>query len=532
MNPILQFDNREIQLDRKVGIFVTIHPAYLGRIELSQSIKSLFRPVTCLAPDYEAICLISLISDGFTTAKLLARKMTTLYKLARSQLSRQNHYDWGIRSLMTILRQVGEMKRHHPDSCVESTIVVRVLRDVNFIKLIPDDVRIFLNLIKDLFPGESMESQCGDIQINNAITASYQALKYTLVGEQEIKVRQLWETITSHHSVMLLGGSGGGKSTVLKVLLQALNCHLNWTTKSITLNPKAYTIAELYGYFALDRWHDGLISKIFREINTCGMRMNERRFICFDGDVDPHWIENMNSVLDNNKLLILTNGERIQLQNHCTLLFEIGHLKYASPATISRCAVIYIDPINLGFVPYWRKWVDEYENNGEKQQLIKLFDRYIVPTLKILNQSPSSLHDAQEDTANISMVIERSDLSLVIQFCDILSTFCPTTSSYTADVLECHFICCLYLSLGATVVEGHREKFDQFVKMKINRNTFVDTKENPANATQVPIGRKTLYDYFFDPEKNLWIAWEWIVPEFTLKMECIKRFQVSFSGLY
>ncbi|XP_055696351.1 dynein axonemal heavy chain 10 [Lutzomyia longipalpis] len=520
------FDDREIQLDRKVGIFVTIHPAYLGRTELSQSIKSFFRPITCLAPDYEAICMILLFSEGFTAAKLLARKMTTLYKLAKSQLSRQNHYDWGIRSLMTILTQVGEMKRNQPDGCVESAIVVRVLRDVNFIKLIPDDVRIFLNLIKDLFPGESMEGHGGDAQINNAIAESYRTLRYATVGEQEIKVRQLWETITSHHTVMLLGGTGGGKSTVQRILLEALNSHLNWIVKSITLNPKAYSIGELYGYFALDthRWHDGLISKIFREINTTVVRENERRFICFDGDVDPHWIENMNSVLDNNKLLILTNGERIQLQNHCTLLFEIGHLKYASPATISRCAVIYIDPINLGFVPYWRKWLDEYENNGEKQQLIKLFDRYIVPTLKILTHSMPN-DDTQEETTHISMVIERSALSLVIQFCDIFSTFCPTTSSYTADVLECHFICCLYLSLGATVAEGHREKFDQFVKMKINRTTILDTKENPANATQLPISRKTLYEYLFDPEKNLWIAWEWIVPDSPSQLVCTKRYQ-------
>ncbi|GAB0094127.1 Dynein heavy chain [Sergentomyia squamirostris] len=526
----MMFDNREIQLDRKVGIFVTLHPAYLGRIELTQSIKSFFRPITCLSPDYETICMISLISDGFTSAKMLAKKMTTLYKLARSQLSRQNHYDWGIRSLMTILSQVGEMRRNHTMvGCVESTIIVRVLRDVNFIKLIPDDVRIFLNLIKDLFPGESMESQGGDTQINNAIAGSYRTLKYSPVVEQEIKVRQLWETITSHHAVMLLGGSGGGKSVVVRLLLEALNGHLNWTTKSITLNPKAYSIGELYGHFASDdtnnNWYDGLISKIFREINTMTrVRANERKFICFDGDVDPHWIENMNSVLDNNKLLILANGERIQLLPHCTLLFEIGHLKYASPATISRCAVIYIDPINLGVVPYWRKWVDEYENNGEKQQLMKLFDRYIGPILKVLHGQQKFTANVQEDTMNISMVIERSELSMVIQFCDIFSTFCPSTSSYTADVLECHFICCLYLSLGATIVDNHREKFDQFVKMKINTmKSFVDTVENPANATQVPISRKTLYDYFFDPETNQWIAWEWIVHD--TSPQTIQRFQ-------
>ena len=47
-------------------------------------------------------------------------------------------------------------------------------------------------------------------------------------------------------------------------------------------------------------------------------------------------VENMNSVMDDNKLLTLPNGERIRLQPHCKLLFEVADLQYASPATISR----------------------------------------------------------------------------------------------------------------------------------------------------------------------------------------------------
>lgn len=148
----LKFEGQEIRLDGKVGIFITMNPGYAGRAELPESIKALFRPVTCIMPDLELICLISLFSDGFLTAKVLAKKMTVLYKLAREQLSKQFHYDWGLRSLNSVLRMAGVVKRQMPEA-PESVVLMRVLRDMNFPKFIFEDVPLFLGLIKDLFPG-------------------------------------------------------------------------------------------------------------------------------------------------------------------------------------------------------------------------------------------------------------------------------------------------------------------------------------------------------------------------------------------
>ena len=91
------------------------------------------------------------------------------------------------------------------------------------------------------------------------------------------------------------------------------------------MNAKACTVVELYG--TLDPvtrdWTDGLLSCIFREINKPTDK-NERKYIVFDGDVDALWVENMNSVMDDNRLLTLANGERIRLQKHCALLFEVS----------------------------------------------------------------------------------------------------------------------------------------------------------------------------------------------------------------
>lgn len=99
---------------------------------------------------------------------------------------------------------------------------------------------------------------------------------------------------------------------------------LGMSTKLYVMNAKACTVVELYG--TLDPvtrdWTDGLLSCIFREINKPTDK-NERKYIVFDGDVDALWVENMNSVMDDNRLLTLANGERIRLQKHCALLFEV-----------------------------------------------------------------------------------------------------------------------------------------------------------------------------------------------------------------
>ena len=104
-----------------------MNPGYAGRTELPESVKALFRPVVVIVPDLQQICEIMLFSEGFLLAKVLAKKMTVLYKLAKEQLSRQYHYDFGLRALKAVLVMAGELKRGSPDlnevgTCSHSTI--------------------------------------------------------------------------------------------------------------------------------------------------------------------------------------------------------------------------------------------------------------------------------------------------------------------------------------------------------------------------------------------------------------------------
>ena len=120
---------------------------------------------------------------------------------------------------------------------------------------------------------------------------------------------------------------------------------------------------------------------MFREVNE-PIKQDytlEYRYIVFDGDVDALWVENMNSVMDDNKLLTLPNGERIRMEDHVKLIFEVADLQYASPATVSRCGMVYVDPKNLGYFPYYYRWVKLRCGNDDKlaELLFILYEKYI-----------------------------------------------------------------------------------------------------------------------------------------------------------
>lgn len=105
-----------------------------------------------MVPDYRLIAEIFFYSFGFLDSTNLAGKMTDTFKLCSEQLSKQDHYDYGMRAVRSTINAAGLIKREKPNMH-ESEIVLKAVVDINLPKFLKMDIPLFVNILSDLFPG-------------------------------------------------------------------------------------------------------------------------------------------------------------------------------------------------------------------------------------------------------------------------------------------------------------------------------------------------------------------------------------------
>ncbi|KAL1922601.1 uncharacterized protein VTP21DRAFT_10140 [Calcarisporiella thermophila] len=363
-NTEIELVEKQVKLNENTGIFITMNPGYAGRSNLPDNLKKLFRSIAMTNPDRELIAQVMLYSQGFRTAESLASKVVPLFNQCKARLTPQSHYDFGLRALKSVLVSAGNLKRDRlqyvrqeieegtkdnseyeriSESVPEQEILMQSIRETILPKCVAEDIPILKGLLNEIFPGvdyapaslEKLKEEIKKVCIERRLVDGEFWME---------KVIQLYQIQNIHHGLMMVGPSGSGKSTAWKVLLTALERVQGIEGVSYTIDPKAIPKEALYG--SLDpttrEWTDGLFTHILRKIvdNVRG-ESSKRHWIIFDGDVDPEWVENLNSVLDDNKLLTLPNGERLGLPPNVRIMFEVETLKYATPATVSRCGMVW-----------------------------------------------------------------------------------------------------------------------------------------------------------------------------------------------
>lgn len=350
---VVELVGRSVTINDDTGIFITMNPEYAGRNTLPENLKKLFRSFSMAKPDKEIIAEVILNSQGFIHAKKLAQMVVPFFTQLQDKLSSQIHYDFGLRALKNVLATSGTLKRIQLSNnsledleTWEASIILQCLRETVAPKLVAEDTQIMLGIEQALFP-KIVYKGSHTPELEASIRAYADKNGFNESFEWMAKVLQLYQFQKIHHGIMLVGSAGCGKSSVWKTLLNALQEIEKVDCVFHLIDPKVMSKEQLFG--SLDsttrEWNDGIFTSILRRtVDNLRGEGQKRHWIVFDGDVDPEWAENLNSVLDDNKILTLPNGERIALPPNVRIIFEVENLKSATPATVSRCGMIWFGP--------------------------------------------------------------------------------------------------------------------------------------------------------------------------------------------
>ncbi|KAJ3238670.1 Dynein heavy chain 3, axonemal [Chytriomyces hyalinus] len=523
------FEGTTMSLNRGCSAFITMNPGYAGRSELPDNLKALFRPVAMMVPDYGLIAEISLYSFGFVEARTLARKIVATYKLCSEQLSSQDHYDYGMRAVKAVLTAAGNLKIRYPGEN-EHIIMLRSINDVNLAKFLSQDVPLFKAILADLFPKVVLPTP--DYRnLLAAINENLVKMNLQAVSTFVEKIIQTYEMMCIRHGYMIVGQPWSGKTTVYRVLGQALSdmSERGQNEKRVefkVLNPKSITMGQLYGQFdpVTHEWTDGILANSFRAFASQGTI--ERKWVIFDGPVDAIWIENMNTVLDDNKKLCLTSGEIMSMTSTMSIQFEVGDLAVASPATVSRCGMIYMEPNGLGWRAIMISWLKNLPKAVPPEQvetIQKLFDWIVPPVLEFVRLECRELVTTSDINMTYSLMnLMSCQLDEFIAISDMAKV--PEDMQIPANAasiwISTAFIFSSVWSLGGTLDGDSRKKFDYYFRQLVDDQIKEAPLPDGVRLDKPIPGAGLVYDYVFERDKKFGGSWK-------LWVDTIQKFEIA-----
>ncbi|KAH1583909.1 hypothetical protein KXX00_007585 [Aspergillus fumigatus] len=545
----IELVGRRLSVNPNTGIFITMNPGYAGRSNLPDNLKKLFRSVAMSKPDKELIAEVMLFSQGFKQAKRLSKQTVPFFDHCASQLSKQAHYDFGLRALKSVLVSSGGLKRARlantdgdlgPDEIIEPQIIVQSLRETIAPKLVREDVDKMLEIQAHNFSGVEYVPANYE-KLTQAIRDIAHEQHYVDSEMWIAKILQLYQIQSIHHGVMMVGRSGSGKSAAWKILLQALQRIEGVEGVSHIIDSKVMSKEALYGNLdsTTREWTDGLFTGILRKIvdNLRG-EDTKRHWIVFDGDVDPEWVENLNSVLDDNKLLTLPNGERLNLPPNVRIMFEVESLKYATLATVSRCGMVWfnddtVTPLMMisNYVESLRtKTFEDLDDDSAPagQAAAKTQDAQdmLSTILKQLLETDQLVLKSLDEAKKYNHIMEFTDIRALNTLFSLLNKACRNVLEYNIQHVDFpldheqiqsyiskKLLLALVWSFTGDCPLADRQAFGQFV-------SGMSTTELP------PDGASSLIDFDITLPKSEWMSWQSQVPSIEINTHSITQTDV------
>lgn len=529
---VFEFEGSTLNLNPDANCFITMNPGYAGRQELPDNLQALFRPCAMMVPNYALIAEIKLFAFGFADARTMARKLTQVLVLCSEQLSSQKHYDYGMRAVFSILVRAGVLRQRLGDQWSEPMIVLSAVTDVNLPKFNTNDIPLFKGITSDLFPGVQLPTPDYGLLIP---TIKEVCEEDNLEATEPFlrAVIQLYETVMVRHGLMVVGEALSGKTKVIHTLAKAMtkikgDPNFEEDVHMYTMNPKSITQGQLYGSFDENthEWTDGILAVTYRD---CSKDTSiHRKWIIFDGPVDAVWIEDMNTVLDDNKKLCLQSGEIVKMSPRMTMMFEAEDLDEASPATVSRVGMVFLEQARLGWRPLVSCWINTLPDTLQAveagDEVIALFEYYFEPVAFFVKKK------CKVPTPVTTSELCCSVLSIMESF--LFDAFLVDEKKLPKDPIKCVegcFVFALIWAIGGVTDAAGRRDLDVFLLKFLAAAAEEDptwlsfVAKNPSYANNmdedhareqrcpVPGG---CFEYVFQASKCSWVPWAEITPKY------------------
>ncbi|XP_060567478.1 dynein axonemal heavy chain 5-like [Ruditapes philippinarum] len=441
---------------------------------------------------------------------------------------------------------------------VEHALVAQTIEEIMAPRLTGETMQIFKNIVKDTFAAlpdsppviGTISARTRGFDIDQAL--ENKAKERGLIPHKPwlSKCNQLYNLSSIHHGLIVAGPPGAGKSTCIQTLIDALSsapkANLSRVSsgskgssssekmhKLIRINPLVVDESDLmFGYLTPSNdWVDGIFTNACKKAN----RNLSKTWLCLDGPLNTGWADNFNSVLNSDKVLHLRNGDKLFLSDNINIIFETARLPEASPATVARCGILYIDKDVVGWKPIAKSWLDSRTpqeiHEKDEAKSIRLSYRGTPVSSTKFNTTPTDdsveaidnairektvegvLQRAFQKTLDpvINFVLNDAKPRLKLSEVGMFKTCLGLLAAMLADNIEIGgelhierlYLFCLIWTFGGLLDANDRKSFSDLLK-----NTFNSVR------TYLPDDDRDIcvFDYYVD-ESGEWDPWISRVPE-------------------